>query len=202
MIKTLFEMAKKRLNLAQSQLVVKWFYELLRAIGTHARWGFFEATENDLVALGERYTLSAVIPSIAAPYKRTEVVTEVMSVLMKYLSRGNLHTPIGEWVADGAGGNKAAAAVALASDLDAEEGAMPAIKAASSAISDAVEWIEKKICASSDVLMKSISYDKVVKDSDDVVNRVIAGEITKDQALRKANEAVETLDELLVTLVT
>ena len=195
-------MAKKRLNLAQSQLVVKWFYELLRAIGTHARWGFFEATENDLVALGERYTLSTVIPSIAAPYKRTEVVTEVMSVLMKYLSRGNLHTPIGEWVADGAGGNKAAAAVALASDLDAEEGAMPAIKAASSAISDAVEWIEKKICASSDVLLKSINYDKVVNDSDDVVNRVIAGEITKDQALRKANEAVETLDELLVTLVT
>ena len=89
-------MVKRRLNLAQSQLVVKWFYEHLRAIGGNARWGFFERTEEDLIALNEKYTLSTVIPSVVAPFKRTEVVAEVMSVLIKYLSRGNLHTPITE----------------------------------------------------------------------------------------------------------
>ena len=73
-------MAKKRLNLAQSQLVVKWFYELLRAIGPHARWGFFETTEEDLIALEEKYTLSTVIPSITAPYKRTEVVLSLIHI--------------------------------------------------------------------------------------------------------------------------
>ena len=195
-------MAKKRLNLAQSQQVVKWFFELLRAIGDNARWGFFERTEEELVALNTRYTLDTLIPTVVAPFKRPEVVTEVMTVITKYLSRANLHNPIGQWVADPAQGNKAAAAVALANDCGTEVGAIPALRGAASFIEEAVEWIQEKLSASCDVLLKQATFDKLEGDSDDMVNRVVAGEVTKDQAIRNANDLVDSLEEVVVALVT
>ena len=195
-------MAKRRLNLAQSQLIVKWFFELLRAIGDHARWGFFERTEEELVALNTRYTLDTLIPTVTAPFKRLEVVAEVMTVITKYLSRANLHNPIGQWVADPAQGNKAAAAIALAADCGTEVGAIPALRGAATFLEDAVQWIQDKLGASCDVLLRQANYTKLEEDNQDILNRVVAGEVTKDQAIKKANDLIDALEEVVVSLVT
>ena len=195
-------MAKRRLNLAQSQLVIKWFFELLRAIGDRARWGFFERTEEELVALNARYTLDTIIPTVVAPFRRPEVVAEVMTVITKYLSRANLHNPIGQWVADPAQGNKAAAAVALATDCGTEVGAIPALRGAANFLEDAIDWIQVKLAASCEVLLKQTIYTKLEGENQDIVNRVVAGEISKDQAIRNENDFVDALEEVVVALVT
>ena len=137
-------MVKRRLNLAQSQQVVKWFFELLRAIGDRARWAFFELTEEELVVLNDRYTIDTIIPTVTAPFKKPEVVIEIMGVITEHLSRANLHNPIGQWVGDPARANIAAAAVALANNCGTEVGAIPALRGAATFIEEAVEWIKKK----------------------------------------------------------
>ena len=124
--------------------------------------------------MGSEMCIRDSIPTVVAPFKRPEVVIEIMGVITEHLSRANLHNPIGQWVGDPARANIAAATIALANNCGTEVGAIPALRGAATFIEEAVEWIQRKMNISCDVIMKDAYYLKLEGENADIVNRVVA----------------------------
>ena len=108
-----------------------------------------------------------------------------MVTLQSYLSSGNLHTPTDTWVEDVAAGNKRAERDQLIADLGSEGGSIPVLKDAVKLILSSAKWLGRKVAASEVLISKYNKFRDLKTGLDNVINRIIQSDISKDDALER-----------------
>ena len=188
-------MVRRRLTLQQSLRVVKLFYQLLNINDNKVTWHFWTVTQDDLTTLCANYNLHELQDS-PAPYRRSLKLLEALMVtLQSYLSSGNLHTPTDTWVEDVAAGNKRAERDQLIADLGSEGGSIPVLKDAVKLILSSAKWLGRKVVASEALISKYNKFRDLKTGLDNVINRIIQSDISKDDALERCTNVIDALNE-------
>ena len=188
-------MVRRRLTLQQSLRAVKLFYQLLNINDNKVTWHFWTVTQDDLTTLCANYNLHELQDS-PAPYRRSLKLLEALMVtLQSYLSSGNLHTPADTWVEDVAGGNKRAERDQLIADLGSEGGSIPVLKDAVKLILSSAKWLGRKVAASEVLISKYNKFRDLKTGLDNVINRIIQSDISKDDALERCTNVIDALNE-------
>ena len=188
-------MVRRRLTLQQSLRVVKLFYQLLNINDNKVTWHFWTVTQDDLTTLCANYNLHELQDS-PAPYRRSLKLLEALMVtLQSYLSSGNLHTPTDTWVEDVAAGNKRAERDQLIADLGSEGGSIPVLKDAVKLILSSAKWLGRKVAASEVLISKYNKFRDLKTGLDNVINRIIQSDISKDDALERCTNVIDALNE-------
>ena len=188
-------MARRRLTLQQSLRAIKLFYELLQINNGRAIWSFWDISQEDLTALFARYNVEDFQDS-APPYRRSLSLLQTYVVtLQSYLSSANLHTPIDEWVENDQGGNKEVERNTLIADLESEVGSIAVMRDAVRFILASTKWLLRKVAASEVVIDRYNKFTDSKTGLDNVINRIISGDISKDNALERTNNVLVKLQE-------
>ena len=84
----------RKLNKAESLVIVKFFYKSLNLVGPHLATDFWEISQETLT---QRCTLMNMhqIPDLEAPFSRSLVMwRKVLQYLKSYLMNANLESPL------------------------------------------------------------------------------------------------------------
>ena len=177
----------------QSLRAIKLFYELLRIDNGRAIWGFWDITQDDFTALFARYNVEDFQDS-SPPYRRSLSLLQTYIVtLQSYLSSANLHTPIDEWVENDQQGNREVERNTLVADLESEVGSIAVMKDAVKLILASTKWLLRKVTASESLIAKFNKFRDAKTGLDNILNRIISGDISKDDALERASNVLEAL---------
>ena len=187
-------MARRRLTLQESLRAIKLFYELLLINEGKVTWNFWNITQEDLTTLCGQYNLAELQDS-PPPYRRSLKLLETFMVtLQSYLSSGNLHTPADAWVVDVAGGNKEAERDQLITDFNSEDGSIPVVKDVGKVILSSAKWLGRKVVAGESLIAAYNRFRDLKTGLDNVINRIIQGEISKDEAVERTTNVITALN--------
>ena len=170
------------------------FYELLLINEGKVTWNFWNITQEDLTTLCGQYNLAELQDS-PPPYRRSLKLLETFMVtLQSYLSSGNLHTPADAWVVDVAGGNKEAERDQLITDFNSEDGSIPVVKDVGKVILSSAKWLGRKVVAGESLIAAYNRFRDLKTGLDNVINRIIQGEISKDEAVERTTNVITALN--------
>ena len=120
-----------------------------------------------------------------------------MVSLQSYLSSANLHTPIDEWVKDDQEGNKEVERNRLIADLDSEVGSIAVMKDAVRLILASTAWLLRKVTACELLIDRYNKFRDIKSGLDNVINRIISGDIPKDNGLERTTNVLRALQEVV-----
>ena len=111
----------RKLNKAESLVIVKFFYKSLNLVGPNLATDFWEITQAEMTQ-GCNLMNMQQIPDLEAPFSRSLVMwRKVLQYLKSYLSNANLESPLDLWARDEEGGDRIRereALIAFAEDND------------------------------------------------------------------------------------
>ena len=195
-------MVRRRLTLQQSLNAIKLFYQLLNLSEGKVTWHFWTIDQADLTALCTNYNLQE-LQDTPPPYRRSLKLLEALMVtLQSYLSSGNLHTPADTWVEGVDAGNKQAERDQLITVFGSEDGSIPVVKDAVKVILSSSKWLGRKVVASEVLISKYNKFRDLRTGLDNVTNRIIQGDLSKDDALERAKNVIEALNAAVDEFVT
>ena len=195
-------MVRRRLTLQQSLNAIKLFYQLLNLNEGRVTWHFWTIDQTELTALCTNYNLQELQDS-PPPYRRSLKLLETLMVtLQSYLSSGNLHTPADTWVEGVDAGNKQAERDQLITVFGSEAGSIPLVKDAVKVILACSKWLGRKVVASEILISKYNKFRDLRTGLDNVINRIIQGDLSKDDALERSSNVINALNEAVDEFVT
>ena len=195
-------MVRRRLTLQQSLDAIKLFYQLLNLSEGKLTWHFWSIDQTELTALCTNYNLQDLQDS-PPPYRRSlKLLETLMITLQSYLSSGNLHTPADTWVEGVQAGNKQAERDQLITLLGSEDGSIPVVKDAVKVILACSKWLGRKVVTSERLISKYNKFRDLRTGLDNVINRIIQGDLLKDEALERTKNVIDALSEAVDEFVT
>ena len=185
----------RRLNIAKSLLVVKFFFRLLtKTENTELLINFFQLSSEEFLALCQHYSLSQC--GFAAPFANNfKFLSQLCDITLDSLSNGNLHTPLEAWISS-QDGNKILEKNALTALTGTDEGPIDGIKTLAGWIKKAISFFETKISLAEDLRTAAFESDQKGEEIHDVVNKVITKLIKKEDAIKKVEAYLTSIKVL------
>ena len=173
----------RRLTIAKSLLVVKFFFRILtKTEETELRINFFQLNSEEFLALCQHYSLSQC--GFLAPFVNNfQFLTQLCEIVSDSLSNGNLHTPLEAWISS-QDGNKTLEKNALTILTGTDEGPIDALKTLAAWIKKALVFFETKISLAEDLRTATFESDQKCEMIHDIVNRVIKKLVKKENAIK------------------
>ena len=96
----------RKLNKAESLVIVKFFYKSLNLVGPNLSTDFWEITQAEMTQRCNLMNMQQ-IPDLEAPFSRSlGMWRKILQYLKSYLSNANLESPLDLWARDEEGGDR------------------------------------------------------------------------------------------------
>ena len=187
-------MLRRRLTLVESVRVVKNFYEILIERAGVAVFDYFGLTQVQATEICTRYNL-AELQDTRAPYIISlEFLKTFFTTINSYLSSANLFGPIDEFLAEN-NGQRETARDLLITQIDSEENSISVVKDAARQMLSAVKFLKNKVGLGEALIESYNKFLGLNTATDNLQNRIIQGDLTKDEGLERISNVLSGLDE-------
>ena len=181
--------------------MVKNFYEILIERGGVAVFDYFGLTQVQATEICTRYNL-AELQNTRAPYIISlEFLKTFFTTINSYLSSANLFGPIDEFLAEN-NGQRETARDLLNTQIDSEENSISVVKDAARQMLSAVTFLKNKVGLGEALIESYNKFLGLNTATDNLQNRIIQGDLTKDEGLERISNVLNGLDETVNKFVT
>ena len=189
-------MVRRKLPVADSLRVIKLFFELLEEENGHIMWNFFVTPQDAFTALCELYVIGHLQPTPPPYQKSLEFLDIFLTTVISYLSNGNLHVPTDAWIQNPVEGNKQVERDLLIGTLGCEQSAVSALKEFAKIMQKTSRYIGVKIALGETMVEQFNKFRDLEHTLDNLINRVVRGTVTKDDALDKVEKVLDAIQTL------
>ena len=194
-------MLRRRLTLVESVRVIKSFYEILIERGGVAIFDYFGLTQTQVTEICTRYNL-AELQNTKPPYVISlEFLKTFFTTINSYLSSANLFGPIDEFLAEN-NGQRETIRDLLITQIGSEENSISVVKDAARQMLSAVTFLKNKVALGEGLIESYNRFLDLNTGTDNLQNRIIQGDLTKDEGLERITNVLDGLDEAVKKFIT